>query len=214
MVLDKRFAPLLEFFPADEGASGPFPAWTAEDTQRLVGFEPELYTEFISGVARSSYAGGLLRVLLPDTKPGLSAWNGEAGWASDWQQWAGRLVVFAFDWLGRQFAFDRSRVQGGEPLVSMLEPGTGELLEIPETFSGFIEREIIDYQDAALAASFHRQWLDSGGAAPRFNQCVGYKIPLFLGGTDEVSNLALTDLEVHVSFCGQLYAKNHLPPTH
>jgi hypothetical protein len=40
----------------------------------------------------------------------------------------------------------------------MLEPGTGEVLEIPTTFMAFHEEELVDYQDAALAVEFFNQW--------------------------------------------------------
>jgi hypothetical protein len=36
------------------------------------------------------------------------------------------------------------------------------------------------------------------------SECVGYDIPLFLGGADEVPNLTRTDMGVYWSICGQL----------
>jgi hypothetical protein len=36
------------------------------------------------------------------------------------------------------------------------------------------------------------------------NKCVGYKVPLFLGGEDEISNLDELDMEVYWSIIGQL----------
>jgi hypothetical protein len=43
---------------------------------------------------------------------------------------ATRACPFGSDWLGRLFAVDSARVENGEPLVLMMEPGTGEVLEI------------------------------------------------------------------------------------
>jgi hypothetical protein len=37
----------------------------------------------------------------------------------------------------------------------MLEPGTGELLEVPANFVQFIREELIQHDDAALASSFY-----------------------------------------------------------
>ena len=34
--------------------------------------------------------------------------------------------------------------------------------------------------------------------------CVGYKVPLFLGGADVLANLEVIDLSVYVEICGQL----------
>jgi hypothetical protein len=119
----------------------------------------------------------------------------------------GRIVCFSSDWLGRQFALDFKRVESGERLVLMMEPGTGEALEIPVGFMAFHDSELVDYKEEALADSFYQKWLEAGGASPGDDQCVGYNNPLFLGGKDEVNNLELCDMEVYWSVCAQLLAK-------
>jgi hypothetical protein len=203
----------VKTFVADPGAPASLAAWREDDTKRLVGMNAALYTYFVRRVARQSYGNGLLRFLLPGVPPGLIEWNSAGGWKDDWRRWAGRLCVFAYDWLGRQIAFDRARTLEGEPAIAILEPGTGELLEVPETFGSFLEREIIQYGDAALATSFFEQWCAQRGAAPAAHQCVGYIKPLFLGGEDAVGNLELIDMAVYVSTCGQLFAQvADLPP--
>jgi hypothetical protein len=40
-----------------------------------------------------------------------------------------------------------------------------------------------------------------------FADCVGYKVPLFLGGADGLANLEVIDLSVYVEICGQLRNK-------
>ncbi|MEI5006320.1 DUF1851 domain-containing protein [Streptomyces sp. PmtA] len=43
------------------------------------------------------------------------------------------------------------------------------------------------------------------GAGPvGFDQVVGYKVPLSLGGADDVANLELTDRQVYVELCAQI----------
>jgi hypothetical protein len=121
--------------------------------------------------------------------------------------YANRIECFGADWLGRQFARDRDRSRKGEPLVLILEPGTGEALEIPVGFTAFHERELIEEPDAVAAVSFFKAWLSAGGARPGYGQCVGYKVPLFLGGSDEVENLELGDLDVYWTIAAQLLAK-------
>ena len=116
---------------------------------------------------------------------------------------AQRLVCFGYDWLGRHFALDQQRLHNDQLLVLLLEPGTGEALEVPVTFGAFHDEELVGYRNDALASEFHGQWLASGGAQPEHHQCVGYTVPLFLGGSDEVSNLELSDLDVYWSICGQ-----------
>lgn len=120
---------------------------------------------------------------------------------------ADRIECFGADWLGRQFAKDQGRMEAGEPLVLMLEPGTGEALEIPASFATFHERELIAEPDAVAAFSFFKEWLSVGGAAPKYDQCIGYKVPLFLGGADAVANLTVSDFDVYWTISAQLLAK-------
>lgn len=201
------FDAFLRTFVPDASAAGPGRGWASDDTRRVVGVDVGLYTQFVGQVARQSYSNGLLRFLLPGVPPGLVEWNSTGGWKDDWPRWARRLCVFAYDWLGRQIAFDRERLLGGEPAIAILEPGTGELLDVPEGLGGFLEREIVEHGDAALATGFFETWRASGGAAPGVHQCVGYTKPLFLGGEDAIVNLELTDMAVYVSTCGQLFTQ-------
>lgn len=126
---------------------------------------------------------------------------------------AGRIGCFGADWLGRQFATDGKRVVGGEPQVLLLDVGSGEAFQIEESLAGFHERELFEAPDAAIALSLYKEWVGCGGEAPAYDQCVGYRRPLFLGGTDDIGNLELTDFEVYWSICGQLLEQTrHLPP--
>ena len=111
------------------------------------------------------------------------------------------------DWLGRIFAADASRSEGGHSGVSMFQPGTGEVLEIPCDVDMFHQSELIEYCEEALAESFYRSWISSGGGLPAVDQCVGYKIPLFLGGVDDVQNLELCDLDVYWTISEQLIGR-------
>ena len=120
---------------------------------------------------------------------------------------AGRIKCFASDWLGRQFALDNERVIDGEPQILLLEPGAGEILEIPVGYTAFHEQELVEFPDAAVSYGFFQDWLASNGMVPDHMQCVGYKIPLYLGGADDLSNLALQDFAVYWTLCGQLLAQ-------
>lgn len=113
-------------------------------------------------------------------------------------------IAYGFDWLGRQFC-----AVSDEPSATtvMLEPGTGEVLEIPVPFEAIHDEEFAHYGDAALAADFFAQYLASGGQAPRFTECVGYETPLFLGGLDGVQNLRLQDMDVYWNVTVQLISR-------
>lgn len=120
---------------------------------------------------------------------------------------AGRIECFGADWLGRQFATDTRRQVNGITQVLMLEPGTGEALEIPADQAGFHKAVLVDQAEAAVAYSFFSGWLDSGGSRPNYSQCVGYRLPLYLGGADDVTNLELTDLDVYWTISAQILSK-------
>jgi len=126
--------------------------------------------------------------------------------AEAFPEFADHVVPFGSDWLGRQFAIDLRRVLNGEPAVLMLEPGTGEALEIPCDLVSFHNLELLEYRDAALASDFFDEWARANAeqVPVSADHCVGYRVPLFLGGSDTLENLVLVDLEVYWSICTQL----------
>jgi hypothetical protein len=87
----------------------------------------------------------------------------------------------------------------------MMEPGTGDALEVPWPFALFHE-QLNDLREPGLAAGFFSEWARANpGLVPvKPGECVGYRVPLFLGGKDTVDNLEMIDLEVYWSMCGQL----------
>jgi len=128
-------------------------------------------------------------------------------------EFASRIECFAADWLGNQFATDAGRVVGGQPLILLLEPATGQALEIPANFDEFHARELVEHADACVALKFYKGWIASGGAVPGYDQCIGYKRPLYLGGLDDLENLKISDFDVYWTISGQLLAKTRgLPP--
>jgi hypothetical protein len=118
--------------------------------------------------------------------------------------WRGDFACFAFDWLGREFAVNLSNLRLNDPPVLLFEPGTGEVLEIPVPFSEFHDDELVNYGDAALARGFFQAWREATNVDLRFSQCAGYRIPLFLSGTDTVDNLEVSDRDVYWEIMGQL----------
>ena len=61
-------------------------------------------------------------------------------------KYKGNILVFGYDWLGRQFA---ENSQTGR--ILLIEPGTGEVLNIPVDFVLFHDEEIADYSEDSLA---------------------------------------------------------------
>lgn len=114
--------------------------------------------------------------------------------------YSGNILVFGYDWLGRQFAVNRKTGK-----ILLFEPGTGEVLSIPADFILFHDEEIADYSEDSLASGFFEEWYGSeAGCDIPHDKCVGYKVPLFLNGSDDLSNLEMSDMEVYWKIMGGL----------
>lgn len=156
---------------------------------------PESFLKAFSG---SSFKNGLYRI---------HDINDIAKWTKivedTFPKYKGNILVFGYDWLGRQFA---QNSQTGK--ILLFEPGTGEVLNIPVDFVLFHDEEIAEYSEDSLASDFFEEWYESdGGGDIPHDKCVGYKVPLFLNGEDNISNLELSDIEVYWGIMGQMIAK-------
>ena len=170
--------------------------------------EPQLRPLF-EELAAASFGGGLYRVHTPDL---ARLWTEKV--EECFPEFADRVVCFACDWLGRQFALDRERRDGRRYLVTLLEPGTGDALEIPATIATLHTDELVQNGDAALALDFYADWREASGDDDYLElyECVGYGVPLFLGGADEVSNLGRIDMYAYWSVAAQLrHGESELP---
>jgi len=159
------------------------------------------YREFAVEFAGTTFGDGLYRVHDATSGPSALEYLQTA-----FPDLAPRLTPFAFDWLGTQFALDTGRVHEGQPQVMMLEPGTGQALEVPVSFESFHSETIPLSPDAALGLGFFEQWASSDpeGLPLAFTDCVGYRIPLFLGGGDSLANLEKTDIDVYWTIAAEL----------
>jgi hypothetical protein len=195
---DSPLSGALARFAAALPPDGPpaFTDWTAGDTAALVGREIPDYTLFQRTAGRPSFGGGVLRFV---GSCGLEAaeWNGLDGWRTSWPGQKD-LVVFAYDWLGRQYAFDARRSDGDEPLVTMLDPADGAILESRFTFRALLESLAGPLGESLLSKKLFAEWRAAGGATPGPRQCVGFKHPLTLGGKPTVDNLEMGDMEVYL----------------
>lgn len=161
---------------------------------------PEDAKEFLMKFGGDTFGGGLYRIHKLDQ---IEKWDEIVTEA--YPEFKGRIHCFGYDWLGRQFALDKKRVKNDKTLILMFEPGTADVLEIPCDFEEFHECEIIEYHDACLASAFYKQWRENVyNRDIESNKCVGYKVPLFLGGNDDVSNLELSDIDVYWTICSAL----------
>ena len=55
-----------------------------------------------------------------------------------------------------------------------------------------------EYPQDSVAATFFNKWHEANDYyVLKYNQCAGYKVPLFLNGKDVMENLGISDMEVY-----------------
>lgn len=153
---------------------------------------PEEFLQIYSGY---TFKNGLYRI---HHKENMSQWTKIVEEA--FPEYKGKILVFGYDWLGRQFGHNN---QTGT--ILLFEPGTGDVLNIPADFINFHNEEIADYSEDSLASAFFEEWFESDdGKELPHDKCVGYKVPLFLNGEDDLDNLEISDMEVYWGIMSQL----------
>jgi hypothetical protein len=157
------------------------------------------FVELFSKYEGCSFEKGLYRLHKLNN---IKQWNNMVLQA--FPEFEGRIECFGYDWLGRHFALDLARLEAGEAQILMLEPGTCEVLEIPCNFIEFHNEEIPNYHDACLASNFYSEWLSKHPMNLSSEECIGYKVLLFLGGEDTISNLEKGNMDVYWSLCTEL----------
>ncbi len=190
------FEPFFSRFAVSPSGEPGEAAWVDDRLGSVVG-----YDELMAVAAGSSFDNGIYRLHSRE-----SAATGQAAAVAAFPSLEGRGAVFAYDWLGRQFALDFARLSGDQPMVLMLEPGTGEALEVPATFVDFHDTELTEFADSALASEFFATWsaAHADEVPLAHSDCVGYLVPLFLGGEDAVENLEVVEFDDYWSVLSQI----------
>jgi len=191
-----QFRSAYQVDPREPGADTHL--WRPRGSDRINGFD-----QFAEEFTGASFNGGLYRFHDEHSAALAATFINQT-----FPQYSERTLPFGYDWLGRHFLCDFRRVVHNEPQVLLIDPGAGEALEVPVNFTEFHDVELVVESDAAVASSFHREWLSSQPSAVTpilRSQCAGYDVPLFLGGSDTADNLSLTDLEVYRDLSSQLW---------
>jgi hypothetical protein len=162
--------------------------------------------EVVAASGGASFGRGIYRVHSAESSHRIAAAVSRA------YPHAGPLTCFGYDWLGRQYA---TLTTASTPEVIMLEPGTGEMYFTKSKLTTFHDGELLVDEGAVLEPEYFQDWLESaeGQTSLAVGQCVGYRVPLFLGGQDEVVNLEISDLDVYWHIVSQLLEQTRdLPP--
>lgn len=158
------------------------------------------------GVAGATFDNGLIR-FHNVTSAGLAQQNlfdffGER---------AGELTPFAFDWRGRHFC--RVQIEGHD-MAMRVDSAFNEaspLAEYAQTVAFLLDDEgAAEFlEETSMKEAFSA--LDIFGL--RFTDCVGLKVPAFLGGEESVDNLEVSDMDVYWTFNAQVYNQvKDMPP--
>jgi hypothetical protein len=115
-----------------------------------------------------------------------------------------KVWPFAYDWTGNIFGVSPKSATGH---VYMFEPGSGEAMESPFDIVQFHDAALVDDRDGALAGDYFEEWFAIRQKPLPYENCIGYKKPLFLGGTEDDSNSEESDVDVYWTLMGQLIAK-------
>lgn len=109
----------------------------------------------------------------------------------------------AEDWMGRQYCLS------GRQLL-LFDPGYRDVYEVDyDTVDDAMTGDPAFY----LCADLLRQWRARHPEPVPGGRCVGYRRPLFLGGTATVDNLEVVITEVYWSINGQIWRQvEDLPP--
>lgn len=149
-------------------------------------------TYFLKKFNSNNFGNGIYRVFENEE---IDKWKRIIGEA--YSDLEGKFIPFAYDWLGRCFAIDERPNSAHKNQILLFEIGTADVLEIPYDIISFHNEEIPQNTNACLAKDFFDNWQSVNKIKLSHSDCVGYKIPLFLGGTDTIDNFEISDMEVY-----------------
>ena len=155
--------------------------------------------EIIEQLGGKTFNDGLYRVFQADEIQAVANVLKDS-----FMEFSDRLEPFGFDWLGRIFAANKNCLVDDRPQITMIEFGAGEAMQIPCSPIEFHESELIEFADDALSRPFFDQWRSKHLDPIGHKECVAYKVPLFLGGSDTLDNLEVSDRFIYWNLCGQL----------
>ena len=151
-------------------------------------YDFESSEQFLKTMGGKSFLNGMYRIF--DEKS-IPKWNDIVG--KSFSKYKNQISVFGYDWLGRIFALNKV-----SNTVLLFEPGTGDVFDIPANIVDFHNVEIVEFHEDSLLSEYFDEWFEANNnfVLP-INKCVGYKVPLFLNGEDDIENLEVSDMEVY-----------------
>ncbi|GAA1349528.1 T6SS immunity protein Tdi1 domain-containing protein [Falsarthrobacter nasiphocae] len=124
---------------------------------------------------------------------------------------ANELTPFAVDWRGRHFC--RVQIEGNDVALradsAFME--ASPLADYQETIAFLLQSD--DATNLLEADVMEKSFDALGVYGLKFTDCIGLKVPAFLGGEEEISNFEVNNMDVYWTFNAQVYNKvKDLPP--
>ncbi|RPE08306.1 DUF1851 domain-containing protein [Chitinophaga lutea] len=173
---------------------------TAVDEKQGGVFEnlPAELSGILNAYAGSTFGNGLYRL---HSFQSSFKWAGIIG--DYFTEYKNKILPFGFDWMGRQFC-----AAINDKRLFMFDPATAEDFEIDQTLVPLHNEDFADDTDEMLAVNmFDRILAHNKMSSLNYDQCLGFKIPLFLGGEDSIGNYEAQDMEVYWHINGEIVKK-------
>ena len=143
--------------------------------------------EFLENTSGKSFLNGLYTIFKQED---VEKWNGIIG--EYFPDYKGSFLFFVYDWMGRIFV-----IENNSNMVKMFDPEERTCYATDMDIVKFHE-EIVNDTDGMLSLNYFNQWLEkNNNKIIKYGECVGFKVPLFLGGKDELDNLEEIDMDVY-----------------
>lgn len=158
--------------------------------------EAENVSNFIKIFSGQEFGQGIFRVVEKDD---IEKWHDVVlEMFSDFQE---TFLLFGYDWLGRFFATNEI-----ENAVFLFDSSTNNILTLEIDFSSFVNKMLPKHAKDILDLNVYKKWIKKNNP-PQYSNCIGYKIPLFLGGKDSIHNFEECDMEVYWSISAQIISQ-------
>jgi hypothetical protein len=111
-----------------------------------------------------------------------------------------QIFPFGYDWLSRQFCIDKSN-----QVIYMFDPATIEDFKLNKSLSAFHNEDVVN--DLFAVDLFKNVCSYCKLRTLDYDDCLGYKVPLFLSGKDNIENHEKQNIEVYWHFTTQLHVQ-------
>lgn len=182
-----------------KGADGMFAGFLEYFGEELVevpdGEDP--YDTFLDQFGGRSFGGGVLKVMERSDIPLYK----DAIMGICFKFSGDDFRPFAYNWLGQIFMIDDREGRGHVMIMRI------DTITTAYTDTGFLEYlndELPENPERSLHVTQYGEWAASHGPVGP-GECVGYKVPFFLGGDDSPDNMEVIDMDVYWTMTGQLW---------